>query len=116
LKIKKEEIEKIIRENFISKPEEIPKKIKRLRKNAYKKGIIADNLEGLKDENGNSFTEKSTYYRCFSFTSRHGCGCVKGSPRREWFDNISFLRGSTGWNFYCRVCGQKIGSHTISNS
>lgn len=113
MKIKKEEIEKIIRKNFISKPARIPRKIKRLRRNALKKGIIADRLEDLKDENGNP---ESNYYRCFSFTSRHGCGCVKGSPRREWFNNISFLSGSAGWNLYCRVCGQKIGSHTISNS
>ena len=103
MKIKKEKIEKILREIFIFKPGKIPKEIERLRKNAYKKGIIADDLKELKDENGNSFTEKSNYYRCFSPTSGHGCGCVKGSSRRELFNNISLLSGSAGWNFYCWV-------------
>ena len=109
---RKKSIEKIAREIFIFKPEKIPKKIKRLRKWAYKKGMIADSLEDLKDENGNPFTEESVYYRCFNFSSNHGCGYVKGSSRREQFNNISFLSGSAGWEFYCRVCGQKIGSYT----
>ncbi len=109
-------IEKIVRENFISKPVIIPKKIKRRRRHALKKRMIADKLEDLKDKNGNPFTEESAYYRCFSFAFNHGCGYVKGFSRKEWFNNRSFLSDSAGWNFYCRVCGQKIGSHIISNS
>jgi len=109
-------IKGLVADIFKDEPPEIPLKTIEIRKEARERGIIADELPGLKDEDGNPFTQESTYYNCYNFTSRHGCGYVKGSPRRERYNDIGFLRGSTGFKFYCRVCGQKTGSYTTSIS
>jgi len=107
-----EEIQRIMEESL--KPSKPSPRVVKIRERAREEGIIADKLQDLKDEDGNPFTEDSEYYWCYSFSSGHGCGFVKGSPIKERFSNLCFLGGSTGWDFHCRVCWQKIGSRTTS--
>ncbi|MBD3208010.1 MAG: hypothetical protein GF370_00965 [Candidatus Nealsonbacteria bacterium] len=111
-KEREEEIQRVMEESL--KPSKLSPRIIKTRERARENGIIAEKLKDLKDEDGNSFTEDSGYYWCYSFSSGHGCGFVKGSPIKEKFNNLNFFSSSVGWDFYCRVCGQKIGSRTTS--
>jgi len=41
----------------------------------------------------------------------NGCGWVKGEPSPVLYNNISLLSGSAGTEYYCQLCGKKIGEH-----
>lgn len=40
---------------------------------------------------------------------KDSCGWVKGSPVAQDYNNISFLSGSAGVKYFCKICGQLIG-------
>lgn len=52
----------------------------------------------------------------FSWGSYHGCGWVKGSPREEKYNEISFMTGAEGVRFHCCLCGKMLTDFKISMS
>lgn len=43
-------------------------------------------------------------------------GWVKGSPREEPYNNITFLAGSQGVKYNCRICDREVASLTLAQS
>lgn len=90
-----------------------------IRKICREKGLIAENLEDLKSENGELFKEVSWHlnyrralasnglaveeaYCCYNdFKQKNGCGWVKGKPKKERQD---YLKAIFGIIFRCRIC------------
>ncbi len=108
-----------------------------LRETAYKKGIVAKNLEDLKSKSGKPFIKiggttnpciaethespkniqkRETAYLCrgrpINDSENDGCGWVKGSPMEEEWSKTGILNGGQGKNLYCCICGKQLGSRT----
>lgn len=44
------------------------------------------------------------------------CGWVLGRPTEKPFNTIKILSGSAGTNYYCRICGKRIGERITARS
>jgi len=72
--------------------------------------IMGDSLAGLPP------LAVETAYLCHSPYSKEdpdSCGWVKGRPVEQEYDDISFLSGSAGTRYYCKICGKQIGEHRM---
>ncbi len=115
-------------------------RLKKVRDFARQKGETALKLEDLKSESGKPFIrdresvrhwksatadvnrcqDESAYLCCSEYTvednNPNTCGWVKGEPKGEKFDNIGPLSGSSGRNYYCRICNKLLVSVHLVHS
>jgi hypothetical protein len=108
------------------------KKLQIIRSAAKRQGIAADKLSDLKSESGRPFVEEKiektfklavvrkeseileVAYLCFE--PQNGCGWVKGNPEYKNYDDIGFLSGSAGTEYYCKICGKTLGRKIYKRS
>jgi hypothetical protein len=61
--------------------------------------------------------EKRQFYIADSaYFCNMGCNWVLGVPETGNYDDIGFLSGSAGVNFYCKICGMHIGQKIYKRS
>jgi hypothetical protein len=108
------------------------KKLQLVRSAAKRQGIIADKLSDLKSESGQPFVEEENEkifklamvkkgseileiaYLCLN--PHNSCGWVKGNPEYKNYDDIGFLSGSAGTEYYCKICGKFLGKKVYRRS
>lgn len=100
--------------------------IKKFRDVLRNDGLIADKLEDLESNSGETFEITKRYFyksakagegikreeAYFCGDLRRGnplCGWVKGEPEKEDYNNIGILCGTAGTIYRCRVCGEIVG-------
>jgi hypothetical protein len=103
----------------------VQKRLILVRSAAKRQDLIAERLKDLKSQTGGKFIAQKRKERPYKEIRTAivrensiivdnayfcmGCNWVLGVPRTEDYDNIGFLSGSAGVNFYCKICGMKIG-------
>lgn len=99
--------------------------VKKFRDVLRNDGLIADKLEDLGSNSGETFEITKVYfyknakagkeiwgeeaYFCGDLKGNPLCGWIKGWPESEDYNNIGILCGAAGTIYRCRVCGEIVG-------